>query len=497
MPDFRLLVIADTHYGPGTSPEGTRCYELGCELLRRAIEDAKRRGGEKPFDAIALMGDLVNNGRDADSDARLAELWATIDEAAPDAPLLVVPGNHDKAGGPLPPAFRATPGLRELGGYRFLVFDDPYAEGDFCTRREADRRLLSDLAAAEGGPVVVLQHNPMNPPVDYDEYPFMLTNREQVMRDYASASVLLSLSGHYHDGQPLNFADGVAYFTAPALCQPPFEYAVVTLKGREVSVEQRRLAAEKQMGLIDCHTHTELAYCRLDVTARGVVDRAHTFGLAGVCLLEHAPQLYCAAEDYWAARHIHQPQVWRNCDRSRMDRFRKLTGQIREIEGDFVRIALEVEVDKDGQLTVQEQDREFLDLLVGAVHWLPIDADDSADEDEIIRQFQWACRGLLSGDVDILAHPWRYFLRSGLTLPEHLFGWLADELAASGAAAELSLHHNPVEEPFFAECIRRGVKIALASDAHALYEAGALSAHMDILHRLAGAGDIAPLLWPG
>ena len=62
---FRLLLIADIHAVPrGTDKSnelekrGYNCW-LGKELLRRAIEDAKLRGG---FDAIAFMGDMVVNG---------------------------------------------------------------------------------------------------------------------------------------------------------------------------------------------------------------------------------------------------------------------------------------------------------------------------------------------------------------------------------------------------------------------------------------------------
>ena len=65
MSSFRLLVIADVHYttdaaDAASAPARRRCL-LGCELVRRAIEDARRRGG---LDAIALMGDLINDAHE-------------------------------------------------------------------------------------------------------------------------------------------------------------------------------------------------------------------------------------------------------------------------------------------------------------------------------------------------------------------------------------------------------------------------------------------------
>jgi len=44
----------------------------------------------------------------------------------------------------------------------------------------------------------------------------MHTNHEAVMRDYAQAGVLLSLSGRHHPGQPLSRADGVHKELRPA-----------------------------------------------------------------------------------------------------------------------------------------------------------------------------------------------------------------------------------------------------------------------------------------
>ena len=100
-------------------------------------------------------------------------------------------------------------------GYRFISFVDPYTEDDFCTRGELDRTFLAEVAAQPGGPIVVLQHNPMKP-IAHTEYPYLLTNRSKVMADYSNAGVLLSISGHFHPGQELHTVGGVRYFTAPA-----------------------------------------------------------------------------------------------------------------------------------------------------------------------------------------------------------------------------------------------------------------------------------------
>jgi len=225
-------VISDLHYAEARNPAHPKRYcEQGCRLAGEAIDRARR------LDAIALLGDFLDDGTREGSLGRLVEIRDRVRTAAGDVPLLAVPGNHDGPYDRVFEAFDTRPGLHEIGGYRFVAFADPYAPGDFCTRRDEDLDFPLSIAARPGGPIVALQHGPINPPVHSADYPYMHTNRQEIMDRYSTAGVLLSLSGHYHKGQPLNLAGGVWYFTVPALVEPPFRYAIVTLQDREVSIE--------------------------------------------------------------------------------------------------------------------------------------------------------------------------------------------------------------------------------------------------------------------
>ncbi len=492
---LRLLVIADVHYD-SRSPEADARADnaaaptLGAEMLRRALADAQLRGG---FDAVALMGDLIEDAAAPHAAADLADLRRAVDDAAGGKPVLLAGGNHDNADGLAFDAFDFRAGLTEVCGYRFVAFDDVFHPDRTATRREADRRLLANAAGATAGPLVVLQHNPMNPPID-DEYPFMLTNREAVLDDYSRAGVLLSISGHYHRGQPLNVRDGVSYFTGPALRDPPFRYAMVTLDGRDVRVETRPLALPDGAGVVDTHAHTEFAYCGTDVSAGGQIDRARRLNLAGVVLAEHAPQLYCPAAAFWEGRHVFEPSLWRRAENARMPAFRRLVGPLRDA---FVRAALEVELDAEGNLTLHDADREWADRILGAIHWLPEDvsnASDAAFADAFLR----ANRRICAAGVDVLAHPFRVF-RSRThprPIPTALHAELADLLAETNTAAEVNFHINAPDPAFFAECVRRGVKIAFGSDAHLSWESGLFQPHLDLLRAAAGREDVADLLLP-
>jgi len=244
--EFRLLVLADMHYVPPEEYEGdvgTRRVGLGRELTQRGLCEADAGGG---FDALAIMGDSVNDGTSPHAGQALAEIATVVNAALADRPLLVVPGNHDVDFERVFDVFGVRPGAREIGGYRFVVFADPYQEGDVCTRSREDLALIDEWGSADRGPLVVLQHNPMNPELDSSTYPYMLTNRDQVMAAYSRAKVLLSLSGHYHPGQVPSVAGGVRYFTVPAICDPPHPYALVTLRGRDVLIETVAIGHETE-----------------------------------------------------------------------------------------------------------------------------------------------------------------------------------------------------------------------------------------------------------
>lgn len=435
---------------------------------------------------LALMGDLIDHGGAPTAVDDLAEVHRVILAAAAEAVLVAVPGNHDHREQYLQRFGQPT--VRQFGGYRFITFADEYAEGDFCTRSEADRRRLDDLAAQGGGPIIALQHNPMNPAID-DPYPYMLTNRDQVMADYAREGVLLSISGHYHAGQPLSRVNGVGYVTAPALTESPFGYTMIQIEGSRVTAEFRGLRVA-DVPIIDCHAHTEYAYCGRGMSAELTVSRAREFGLAGICLTEHAPQLYMTADDFWEGKHVRSARIWRKAG-GRMEEFRQ---RILPLRDGFVRVGLEVELDADGVLTIRDEDRDWPEVLVGAIHFLKEDLH-KLDDAQLASVFMRDCRRLCRAGIDVLAHPWRLFQRANRPTPTHLYGELAALLAETRVAAEINYHTNFNDPAFIAECIRLGVKIATGSDGHAPWEAGGFTAHVETLRHAAGRQDIADLLW--
>jgi len=244
--------------------------------------------------------------------------------------------------------------------------------------------------------------------------------------------------------------------------------------------------------IVDCHCHTELAYCNSGVTAQHAVEVSKKAGLGGVCLTEHAPQLYCTADEFWNVEHVNRC-AWRDNPASRMAIFKTLVAQYRN--DPFVRTGFEVELDADGELTLADEDRQWADIIIGAIHWLPGEPRDYT-QDEFIDAFMETNRRILNAGVDVLAHPFRLFKSRKRRVDKTLYPIMADMLKAHNTAAEINLHHTSTPEPeFYSICLEKGVKISLGTDAHFANQVGNLHQHLALLQQAAGKTDVSEYLF--
>jgi len=485
-PALDLLVLADLHYVERAAhrcPVPSRHAWFGREGAERAVRRALRTF--RP-DAVVLLGDLLDNGHADGSEADLAALRDTF--AAFGLPVLVVPGNHDGPAERLAAVFGPQPSLRELGGCQLVTIAATYDAADVTRHPDAALALIARAAAdAPDRPLIVLQHNPIHPHIE-STYPYNPTNADAIARCYADSRVALSLSGHYHPGIAPATVDGVCYVTAPALCEAPCRFLRVRLRGRAIEVTEHALAMPAEPPLWDCHCHTHYAYCRDDVTATAAIDRSRLMGLGGLALTEHAGQLYLDGEHFWGGRFFDDPDLIRRHRHTPMCRMDAYLAEALPLRSPFVRLGLEVDGDGRGGLCLLEEDRGHWDLLIGAVHWLPGLDPASATPAELHRTFLAESEALCRAGVDVLAHPFRYFRRSKVEAPRELYGPMARLLAETGVAGEINFHTHQPDPRFVAACLDAGVKIALATDSHALWEVGELAPHLDVL-RQAGCAD--------
>jgi predicted MPP superfamily phosphohydrolase len=239
-PALDVLVLSDLHYvreADHVPVIKERDTTLGLVLLRGAFSRLREQGVEVGL--VVILGDVVDNGLADGAEVDLAAVAREV--RRPGLPMLAVPGNHDGHFERFARILDCGPGMHEIGGYGFLLFHDRVGKGDVTTRPPEGLRFLGKVASERPRlPLVALQHNPLHPDIESD-YPYMLTNRREVLSGYDETGVIMSLSGHYHAGQPAHRLDNVICCTVPAVCEPPFRFAHVRLEGRRVEIKELAL----------------------------------------------------------------------------------------------------------------------------------------------------------------------------------------------------------------------------------------------------------------
>jgi predicted MPP superfamily phosphohydrolase len=268
-PGLDILVISDLHYvreADHVCALPQRKSALGPAVLRQALAHLRHRGIEVGL--VIMLGDIVDNGLADGADKDLQTVAASARRSS--LPLLVIPGNHDGDFERFARIFECGPGLHEVKGYGFLLFHDHVGPEDVTTRPPQGLELPAKVASRNPElPLVALQHNPLHPHID-SRYPYMLTNSKAVLSGYDQSGVILSLSGHYHPGQPAHSVGNVICYTVPAACEEPFPFAHVHLEGREVEVQEHALP---HLGWSADTTHTRQRPDQGGIT-HGVCDQS-------------------------------------------------------------------------------------------------------------------------------------------------------------------------------------------------------------------------------
>lgn len=481
-----IAIIADTHYGTDGAVPSRRC-SMADVLLARAVSRLNRL--VRP-DVTLVLGDLLDDGRACDAEDRLWHLRSILDKL--EAPYIAIPGNHDGDVDTFYRVFTRPQDVEDICGVRFLPFIDEEQPGYNARRTARNVARLHASRADYDGPIVALQHVCLFPP-GQSEAPYNYTNADKVITAMQAAGVHLSVSGHYHRGVPDVRDEDLTFVNAPGLCEEPFPLVVVQLDGTNVQTQRHDLAMPTALQLVDGHLHTQLAYCNHDInmTLPNTIDLANAFGLAGIAFAEHSGHLYFDTISYGNRTCFADGIPSAPTADNRIPEYLKMK---RTYEQPSVRFGLEVDCDYNGNLLLAPQDRTHFDYIVGAIHGLPALGraipPGEADKDT----FLFFVERLLKHDVDVLAHPFRVFRRSGWDAPPELFLPTARLLRAHDTPAEINFHTNEPPLEFIRICLELGVRFALGSDAHHLAEIGDFACHLALLKEAGFNGDLREII---
>ena len=233
--------------------------------------------------------------------------------------------------------------------------------------------------------------------------------------------------------------------------------------------------------LTDFHVHTSLAYCSENMAVAKALELEHLSGVKHVNFSEHSGQLYCTPDVYWNNRFL-----WSRRDPadSRTHDYLSLAEKNAGADHSF---GLELDVDQDA---VVSDVPGLPGFRIGAIHFL---GKDLTYEEKKL-DFMHRLDGLLSCGIDILAHPFRVFLKGGVPIPEDLFEPVAGKIVRAGVAAEINFHTNHPQPEFVKLVLKKGGKLSFGTDSHNLYEAGYLKPHYEFCKELGIAGKLDEIL---
>ena len=485
---MRLAVISDTHFRHDRSATiGARRAGIADLLLLRAVHRLNRF--VRP-DLTVVLGDLLDEGTAADADTQFRTLRRILDHLR--MPWLALPGNHDGDPERFFRHFPPRPAALDVAGVRCLSFVDPEEPGYNARRRSDDLQRL-DHARSDGwtGPVVMLQHVPLFPPGQHS-CPYNYVNASEVITHMEGAGITLALSGHYHAGMDLLRCGPLCFAAAPALCEAPFPYLLLTLDGATVQAERQALAMPADLGLTDIHLHTHLAYCNENMDIGLGLRLAQDFGLAGVRFTEHSGHLYFNRHDYGSRRYTGGVGAAPASDNRMAEYVDALTRHGVEPRT----WGVEIDADAQGAAIIQPQDEPALPFRLGAVHDLAILQAEGVTDAAVADGFLAVLQSFLAHRLQVLAHPFRVFRRAGRGVPPGLYEPTVRLLKDSGTAAEVNFHTNDPDPAFVRLCIDRGVPLAFGSDAHNLYEIGEFFPHLALLREAGYDGALRDVMLP-
>lgn len=212
MNGLRILHLSDTHLRGDDAPnaDGVRPDDT----LRAALSALENLGS---VDLLVLSGDLSDDG----TAASYEKLQAVIEgfasrhgTAGAPAPIVLVPGNHDRRPGfrtvlgpgvgpaPVPavgPCLRPIHGMVTVGDFRIITLDSSVPGRSHGLVDEDQIRWLEGLLASDSGAgSIVVVHHPPVAPVTPLHQGIGLVNTERLVSVLGDSDVRLVLSGHYH-----------------------------------------------------------------------------------------------------------------------------------------------------------------------------------------------------------------------------------------------------------------------------------------------------------
>jgi histidinol phosphatase-like PHP family hydrolase len=238
------------------------------------------------------------------------------------------------------------------------------------------------------------------------------------------------------------------------------------------------------MKFCDYHCHTSLSYCVEEAIAPADYARAieREGALLRAAITNHGFAIYFPEDVAWSWRFMSEPSLFDERINWGNRRFIPHLEEVEALRDKGLLTGVEVEMMKDGRLTVDPELMDRLDVIVGSVHWLPVERNESPIE--IVDVWMRHTRRLVQAGIHVLGHPLRWLESRVKQVPGEIVPFVVDAALEAGVAVEINSHFVvEAESDILREAVRRGAAVTFSADAHRLCEIGKFEYHLSLVER--------------
>lgn len=237
--------------------------------------------------------------------------------------------------------------------------------------------------------------------------------------------------------------------------------------------------------MIDFHAHTNMSYCaesRLTPEVYSTLIKTNS-EVDAVYVTDHGMAVYFPSETAWKWEFISDSRIFDSQRDWGNDRLASHLAKLAKLRDSKVFPGFEVEMMHDGRLTIDDSFRKEVDILIGSVHYMPVDTGENRKT--LIGRWKKHTQQLINSGIDVLGHPFRW-IHNQFPVSKETIRQIVKEAKSAGIAMELNGHYVvPADIVMLQTCAELGVPISVGTDSHTLSEIGDFSYH---LNTIAAAG---------
>lgn len=233
--------------------------------------------------------------------------------------------------------------------------------------------------------------------------------------------------------------------------------------------------------MIDFHAHTNMSYCADSaLTPEIYANRVRTNSeVDAVYVTDHGMAVYFPAEIAWKWEYISDSRIFDSQRDWGNNRLAPHLAKLAKLRDGKIFPGLEVEMMHDGRLTMDDSFRKEVDILIGSVHYLPLDAGENSKA--LLGRWKKHTQQLINTGIDVLGHPFRW-ISNQFPISKEVVRQIVKEAKTAGIAMELNGHYVvPTDIDMLEACVEFGVPVSIGTDSHTLNEIGDFSYHLNTI----------------